>query len=123
MVFKKKKLNQQVVIGHKEKLSNRVKKKLQNTTKKQRIALLILIFVVFICFVLALYVYGEIRGNNQNVQTPPFEEQEISESTINEALQKLQEDPSAIPSGKFKPELGQDYFINGGGSNQGTIQQ
>lgn len=104
MVFKKEQPTSDVVVGKKEKLSTRLQRKAQNTTKKQRIGLLIALGVTFVLVLVLIYAYGEYKGNespSENVAVSVCGADESLISTFNTALndndaKKMQEITGSI---------------------------
>lgn len=94
--------------------------KLQSLVARRKLLFLTGLFIVI--FGLGLFVYR--ISHRVQEKTVPVENQQVDQAAADAALKKVQENPSAIPSGKFHPEKG-DYFRTGddGTSNSGAVQQ
>jgi hypothetical protein len=86
---------------------NRFKFKIKAFNFHQRMALLAIILIIVIG--LGSLIFVKTSYFNSGVEVVPVESQTINDATLNNALNKVQEDPSSVPSGKFHPELGDKF--------------
>lgn len=89
MAFKKKKSSANVVVGKQERFSARLKRRIQDSTKRQRLFALGGIVCAIVLAVSALYVYGEITssriGQGQNTCA-------ANQKLLTEASEQIQPD-------------------------------
>lgn len=72
--------------------------------------MLILVLVLLTAGVITL-IWSFSQDSNYVPVSELGEDQVIDQELIDQQLQQYESDPSSVPSGSFKPELGDDYFI------------
>lgn len=83
--------------------------------------LLLLACVILVTLSLSVVTYKVFNRTPVKIVVP--DNQKVDQAATDAALEKIQKDPSALPSGKFHPEKG-DYFRSSGGStNSGSAEQ
>lgn len=83
--------------------------------------LLFLTCVLLVVLSLSLVTYKVFNKTPAKIVVP--DNQEVDQAAADAALEKIQKDPSALPSGKFHPEKGDTFRRSGGANNGGTVEQ